>query len=84
MTKLRLLGAALALSSTLSVPATAQQVIVDPGYYAHSAYCRNKEPGNPYTPQNDYQHWSAWRAEGSWDTRGDWSCRYDSRLQFGF
>ncbi len=84
MTKLRHFGAALILSSALSVPAMAQQRIVDPGYYAHLSYCLNKEPGNPYTPQIDYQHWSAWRAEGSWDDRGDWRCQYGIRWQPGF
>ena len=83
MTKLKLLGAAIVLTSTLSVPAMAQ-VAVGPGYYARNAYCLSKELGNPYFPPSDYQHWSSWRAEGSWDDHGDWRCWYNGRSQLGY
>jgi hypothetical protein len=55
----RLVGAAAALAvisaaaMTLAMtPATAQQVIYEPGYcafYYPNANCQNKGPGNPYT-----------------------------------
>jgi hypothetical protein len=32
-----------------------------------STSCENREPGNPYDEQTDYQGWSAWRASGAWD-----------------
>jgi hypothetical protein len=48
-----MLGAAAAISAaTLAVPATAQEVIYNPGYCAQfypNANCQNKGPGNPYT-----------------------------------
>lgn len=47
----RLLGAAAALA-VLTAPATAQQVMGEPGYcafYYPNANCQNKGPGNPYT-----------------------------------
>jgi hypothetical protein len=36
-----------------------------------NASCQNREPGNPYNPQTDYQQWSAWRQNGGWDSRND-------------
>jgi hypothetical protein len=47
----RLLAAAAVLSA-LTGPATAQQVMGEPGYcafYYPNANCQNKGPGNPYT-----------------------------------
>jgi hypothetical protein len=35
--------------------------------------CQNRDPGNPYNEQTDYEAWSAWRAGGGWDSRND--CR---------
>ncbi|MDP1868756.1 MAG: hypothetical protein Q8L13_20770, partial [Bradyrhizobium sp.] len=52
MAKLRLLGAAVMLSTALAVPALAQEVVEDPGYCAQfypNANCQNLGPGNPYT-----------------------------------
>ncbi|MDP3694091.1 hypothetical protein [Bradyrhizobium sp.] len=52
MTQLRLLGAAVVLSTALAAPALAQQVIYNPGYCAQfypNANCQNLGPGNPYT-----------------------------------
>jgi hypothetical protein len=51
MARYRFLGAAAALA-VMTVPATAQQVMGEPGYcafYYPSANCQNKGPGNPYT-----------------------------------
>lgn len=28
--------------------------------------CRHHQLGNPYTPEQDYMAWSAWRARGGW------------------
>ena len=56
--KLKLLGAAVMLSSALASPAMAQQVISNPGYCAQfypNANCQNKGPGNPYTGDYQYQ-----------------------------
>jgi hypothetical protein len=44
--------AATAILSVITGPATAQQVIYEPGYCAFfypNANCQNKGPGNPYT-----------------------------------
>jgi hypothetical protein len=52
----RLLAAA-ALLSAIAGPATAQQVIYEPGYcafYYPNANCQNKGPGNPFT-DSDYK-----------------------------
>ncbi len=56
MTKFALLGAAALLSAMAAAPATAQEVIYNPGYCAQfypNANCQNKGPNNPYT--GDYQ-----------------------------
>jgi hypothetical protein len=58
MTKYALLGAAL-LATALASPATAQQVISEPGYCAffyQNANCQNKGPGNPYTDGGYYRN----------------------------
>jgi hypothetical protein len=44
-----------AILSLISLPATAQPVISEPGYCAFfypNANCQNKGPGNPYTDPN--------------------------------
>jgi hypothetical protein len=38
---------------------------------APNASCQNREPGNPYNMQDDYQHWSSWRQLGAWDSHND-------------
>ena len=51
MSSLKVLGAA-AILFAATVPASAQQVISEPGYCAFfypNANCQNKGPGNPYT-----------------------------------
>lgn len=65
MTKLRILAAA-ALFSLLAGPALAQHVIVRPNPYVRNSRCAYHQLGNPYTPQEDYMAWSAWRSRGSW------------------
>jgi hypothetical protein len=79
MSKLTLLGAAAVLSSVLAGPAMAQRAVVHSGYYAQG-YCQVHEPGNPYTPQQDYIAWSAWRSRGGWDDHNDWKCVRGGRL----
>jgi len=66
MTILRHLGAAAILAVIGAAPATAQQVISEPGYCAFfypNANCQNKGPGNPYTDPN-YQRGRV--AAGGW------------------
>jgi hypothetical protein len=73
MIKLGFVGAvAVVLSSALAAPATAQQVIYNPGYCAQfypNANCQNKGPGNPYT--GDYQGRTAYRNGAVWDRSYD-------------
>jgi len=80
MTKFKLIGAAVVLSSALAGPAMAQHMTSNPNYLARSNYCQNREPGNPYTQQSDYMAWSAWRARGGWDSSGDDACWRGSHM----
>ncbi|HEX9361717.1 MAG TPA: hypothetical protein VF922_09155 [Bradyrhizobium sp.] len=55
MSTFKLLGAVAILSTAITTPAPAQQVISEPGYCAFfypNANCQNKGPGNPYTDPN--------------------------------
>jgi hypothetical protein len=86
MTKIRMIGAAIILSSVIAGPAMAQPVTSQQGY-AQSTYCATREPGNPFSEQDDYQAWSAWRSRGGWDSRGDNACARDPQIhhrQAGF
>lgn len=75
MTKIKLLGTTAVLSSVLLAgPAMAQYVISHPGQNARSNYCATREPGNPYSKEEDYMAWSGWRARGGWDSRLDDAC----------
>ena len=77
MTKLTLLGAAVIVASaTLVAPAIAQHRVAYPAYNpaTEGGWCPNREPGNPYTKEEDYLAWSAWRARGGWDDRNDFNC----------
>ena len=52
MKRSAILGAAAILGSALASPATAQEVIYNPGYCAQfypNANCQNRGPGSPYT-----------------------------------
>jgi hypothetical protein len=58
--KLALIGAAL-FAAALAAPASAQEVIENPGYCAQfypNANCQNYGPGNPY--RGSYQHRGNW------------------------
>jgi hypothetical protein len=74
MTKFILLGVAVVLSSTLAAPAMAQHIVFHPAYDVQSGTCLNRESGNPYSKDEDYMGWSAWRARGGWDDHNDSSC----------
>jgi hypothetical protein len=67
-------GAAAILSATLAGPAMAQHVVAYPAYDVQSGTCLNREAGNPYSKDEDYMAWSAWRARGGWDDHNDWRC----------
>ncbi len=74
MTKFKILGAAAIVASALASPATAQEVIYNPGYCAQfypNANCQNKGPGNPYPgsyqrhvayPYHPYRYQRGWRS----------------------
>jgi hypothetical protein len=55
MSLLRTLGALAVLSTSVLMPAQAQQAMSEPAYCAFfypGANCQNKGPGNPYTDPN--------------------------------
>jgi hypothetical protein len=33
--------------------------------------CQNRESGNPYNEETDFEAWSAWRNAGGWDSHND-------------
>ena len=74
MTKFIFLGVAAVLFAALAGPATAQHIVAQPAYDVQSGTCLNREPGNPYSKDEDYMAWSAWRARGGWDDHNDWRC----------
>jgi len=76
MTKLSLLGvAAVAAYAALTVPTFAQHRATPAlNAYAQGSYCGAQEPGNPYSKEEDYMAWSAWRVRGGWDDRPDPNC----------
>ena len=68
MTKLRLFGAAVILSTALAAPALAQEVVEDPGYCAQfypNANCQNLGSGSPYT--GSYQRGDYRNSHARWD-----------------
>jgi hypothetical protein len=76
MTKLTLLGAAVIVAVvTLAGPATARHRTVQTvNPVTENSWCPNREPGNPYNREEDYQGWSGWRTRGGWDDRNDFNC----------
>jgi hypothetical protein len=69
MRRLVLLGVAALLSAAAAMPATAQEVISNPGYCAQfypNANCQNKGANNPYT--GDYQLRNQIRGAYAWGT----------------
>ena len=82
MTKLALLGAAVIVMTYTSSPATAQHraaPAVNP--YTAGDWCPGREPGNPYSKEEDYIAWSGWRARGGWDDHNDFNC-VPSRIRY--
>ena len=56
-----LMSAAILAAAALATPASAQEVIYNPGYCAQfypNANCQNKGPGNPYTGRHIPTGWS--------------------------
>lgn len=83
MTKLALLGVAVVASyATLATPVFAQHRPA--GVYAGGDWCANREPGNPYTKEEDYIAWSSWRSRGSWDDHNDFNCAPARLIRHGF
>ena len=77
MSRLALLGAAVVASyATLAVPAVAQHRAAAPAVNVATEgdWCPGREPGNPYTKEEDYIAWSAWRTRGGWDDHNDVHC----------
>jgi len=78
MLRLSLIGvAAIAATTAFAVPAFAQHRaahIANASAYAQANICGYQEPGNPYSKEEDYIAWSAWRARGGWDDRVDTDC----------
>ena len=76
MTKISVLGiAAVAAATAFAVPAFAQHRMMYPANpYAQTGICGYQDPGNPYSKEEDYMAWSAWRARGGWDDRVDTNC----------
>jgi hypothetical protein len=56
MKKTGVVGAA-AIVFLMAYPAMAQHAV---------SRCQHHQLGNPYTPEQDYMAWSAWRARGNW------------------
>jgi len=59
--EIALLGAALAVTASLASPASAQEVIENPGrcsQYYPNANCQNLGPGNPFTNRSQAGNWS--------------------------
>jgi len=85
MTKLTFLSAVvIAAIPTLAGPVAAQQKVLHSAQVYAQGWCPNREPGNPYTKEEDYTAWSAWRARGGWDDHNDFDCLRDHRHAAGF
>jgi hypothetical protein len=75
MSQFRLLAAAILGAAAIASPASAQQVISEPGYCAFfypNANCQNKGPGNPYTGSTGY--WQQGAYPGRVATAGSPAC----------
>ena len=73
MTRLWILGAAVAASSLLAAPVLAREARI--GHPTQAAACDPRDPGNPFSKRFDYMTWSAWRRRGSFDDRNDYTCQ---------
>ena len=87
MTRLALLGAAVVASyATLAGPVLAQHRTAAAAVNAATAgdWCAGREPGNPYTKEEDYIAWSAWRVRGGWDDHNDFKCAPTRMMRHNF
>jgi hypothetical protein len=84
MLKFSLIGiAAVAATAAFAVPAFAQHRTVPVSAYAQAGRCSH-DPGNPFSKEEDYTAWSAWRARGGWDDRLDPNCLPSRPSHLGF
>ena len=84
MMKLSLIGvAAVAATAAFAVPAFAQHRTAPVNAYAQLDRCTH-DAGNPFSKEEDYMAWSAWRARGGWDDRIDPNCLPSRSGRFGF
>jgi hypothetical protein len=84
MLKLSLIGiAAVAATTAFAVPAFAQHRTAPVNAYAQADRCTH-DAGNPFSKEEDYMAWSAWRARGGWDDRIDPNCLPSRPSRFGF
>jgi len=88
MTRFGILGAAALVACSLANPATAQEVVYNPGYcaqYYPNANCQNKGPGNPLT-RGYYERQAAqnqnWQDQGY--RRDRWRNSYNRYDNGGF
>jgi len=84
MTKLAILGAAVVAGyGLLAGPALAQHRTAHINAYAQTERCTH-DAGNPFSKEEDYMGWSAWRARGGWDDRLDPNCVSARVSRYGF
>jgi hypothetical protein len=84
MLKFSLIGvAAVAATAAFAVPAFAQHRTAPVSVSAQADRCTH-DAGNPFSKEEDYMAWSAWRARGGWDDRIDPSCLSGRPGRFGF
>jgi hypothetical protein len=88
MIRLSLIGiAAIAATAAFAVPAFAQHRathVANAYAQANVGACGYQESGNPWSKEEDYMAWSAWRARGGWDDRVDTDCLARRSGRFGF
>jgi hypothetical protein len=85
MSKIALIGIAAVAATVFAGPAFAQhRAGHGPAIYTQANACGYQEPGNPYSKEEDYLAWSAWRARGGWDDRVDPNCVPNRFGRLGF
>ena len=84
MIRLSFIGiAAIAATTAFAVPAFAQHRTTPVNAYAQAGRCTH-DAGNPWSKEEDYLAWSAWRARGGWDDRVDPNCLPSRTSHIGF
>ena len=88
MIRLSLIGvAAIVATTAFAAPALAQHRtarVANAYAQAGVGVCGYQEPGNPWSKDEDYLAWSAWRARGGWDDRVDTDCMAKRTGHFGY